>query len=228
MKEKELIKQLQKKTVFSVQDVERIGNFSREYSKLVLNRLVKRGDVFRITKNAYTLHKDAFLISSNIATPSYISFWSASSYYGFTDQILNTIYVAVTRKVKNINFLGYRIIFLKLDNFFGYHKIKNENGEIFIADPEKLLIDAVDKQNKMGNFDEIINVFEKSDISRSKMLEYLKRTKKLSLIKRVCYLLDKIKKIDFLGEFEIDKNYTILDKLSKKDRGIDKKWRIRL
>jgi len=226
MKEKELLKGLNEKSIFSVQDIRRIGNYSKEYSKLVLNRLTKRKSIKKITKNSYTTQKDILMIASNLKIPSYISFWSASSYYGFTEQILNKIYVACTRKIDSINFEGYKIKFIKLKYFFGYNKIKTENGEIFIAEQEKLLIDSLLYQKEMGNFDEIEKVFKKSKISIEKIIEYLKKINNLSLTKKVGYLIEKHKGIDLSKHFKMDKNYTYLNQFSKRYKKLNPKWRL--
>ena len=124
MKEIRLIDYLKEKAVFSVQDIQRIDSCSREYGKLVLNRLMKRKLIKRITRNKYTVQKDILVVASNLNTPSYISFWSASSYYGYTEQILKTVYVACTRKIKEMAFEGYNIKFVAVKNMFGYKKIK--------------------------------------------------------------------------------------------------------
>ena len=228
MKEIKLIDKLKEKAVFSVQDVQRMGDYSKEYTKLVLNRLNKRKLIKRITKNRYTLQKDIFVIASNLKIPSYISLWSASSYYGFTEQILNTIHIACTRRIKSISFEGYKIKFIKIKDLFGYNKVRTENGEIFIVKPEKLLIDCLLHFKEMGNFDEIEKVFQKAEISNEKIIEYIKKANNISLTKRIGYLLEKYKKIDISKYFEIDRNYLYLDQFSKKNGQINSKWRVYL
>lgn len=228
MRDIELIDNLKEKSVFSVQDIQRIGDFSREYSKLVLNRLAKRKLIKKVTRNSYTTQKDIFIIASNLKTPSYISFWSASSYYGFTEQILNTVYIACTRKIKQINFEGYKIKFVEVNDLFGYKKIKSEKGEIFIAEQEKLLIDCLLHFKEMGNFDEIEKVFQKTKISEDKIIEYLKKTDNLSLIKRVGYLLEKYKHMDISKSFKMDRNYVLLNQFSKKYKNLNSKWMVKL
>ncbi len=229
MKEKELLGRLKEKAVFSVQDLERIWGFSGAYAKLVLNRLVKRKEIVRVSKNVYTLQEDVFVVASNIVIPSYISFWSASSYYGFTEQMPNTIYVATTRNARETKFRGYKIKFFRIKNFFGYHKVKTNFGEIFVVNCEKLLIDAIENQKQMGNFDEIVKVFEKAEISKDKVVEYLKRINKRNVIKRVGYLLELIKGIDIYDKFEhcIDRNYVFLNKFSKKYKSLNSKWKVK-
>ena len=228
MKEVEIIGKFTGKAVFSVQDVQRIGDFSREYTKLVLNRLMKRGLIKKVTRNCYTIQKDIFVIASHLKTPSYISFWSASSYYGFTEQILNTVYIACTRKMKTIDFEGYKIKFVEVKDFFGYGKIKTENGDIFIVDEEKLLIDSLKYFKEMGNFDEIEKVFQKVEISKERIIEYLKQIDNLSLIKRVGFLLEKNKNMDISKFFKMDRNYIFLNQFSKKYKNLNSKWMIKL
>ncbi len=228
MKETEIIDKLIGKAVFSVQDIQRIGDFSREYTKVVLNRLIKRKLIKKVTRNCYTIQKNIFVIASHLKIPGYISFWSASYYYGFTEQILNTIYIACTRKIKTINFEGYKIKFVEVKDFFGYRKIKTEKGDIFIADEEKLLIDGLNYFKEMGNFDEIEKVFQKAEISEEKIIEYLKQIGNLSLIKRIGFLLEKNKNIDISKSFKMDRNYVFLNQFSKKYKNLNSKWMIKL
>lgn len=228
MKERDILRALERKTVFSVQDVQRLGNFHREYSKLVLFRLLKSGLVKRVTKNSYTLGENILVVSSNLKTPSYISLWSASSFYGFTEQILNKIDVVSTRKISPINFEGYKIHFVRAKNFFGYKKIQIDDGEMFMVEQEKLLLDCFLHFKEMGNFDEIIKVFEKAEVSTEKVVEYLKRIGNQSLIKRVGFMLEKYKGIDLSKNFKLDRNYVFLNQFSKRYKSINSKWLVKI
>lgn len=228
MKERDLMKELEKLAIFGLNDIIKIKNSSREYSKIVLNRLLERKLVSRIARNIYTTKSNILVIASNIKFPSYVSFWSASSYQGFTEQILSTIYVASTRKLKEVIFEGYKIKFIKLNDFFGYQKIRTEDGEIFLVDPEKLLIDCFLSYKSMGNFDEIKKVFSKSEISLDKLVKYLKKIKSQTLIKRVGCLLEIERNLDISKKFILDNNYILLNPFSKKYKEINSKWRVKL
>jgi len=228
MKERDLMKELGKKVVFSLNDIQKINNSSKEYSKIILSRLLERNLIKRITKNSYTTKLNIMAVASNIKIPCYISFWSASSYYGFTEQILSTIYVATTRKIKDLNFQGYKIKFIKMKDFFGYQKIRTGDDEIFIVDAEKLIIDCFLSYKSMGNFDEIKKVFSNATISLDKLVGYLKIIKNQTLIKRVGYLLESEKNLDISMEFVLDSNYVLLNPFSKKYKGINSKWRIKI
>jgi predicted transcriptional regulator of viral defense system len=228
MNEKQILKKLENKSVFNFQEMQRILDSSKDYTKVVLNRLVKRGSIKKIKKDAYTIYDDVYVISTNLVYPSYLSFWSASGYKGYTEQILNTIQIATSKRVKDFLFQGYKIEFVKVNSIFGYEKIKTDFGEMFIATNEKLIIDSLEHQKNMGNFDEIEKIIKNSKIDKMKMINFLKRNENNSTIKRVGYLLEKIKKIDISKNFGVDRNYIKLNKLSKKTTQVNSKWRIKL
>ena len=228
MKTVNLLDKLRTKPVFTIQDIERISGCDRRYAWLIVNRLLKNKLIKRVRRNLYTTKTDIFVIASNILTPSYISFWSASYYLGFTEQIVNTIFVATTRKAKTIEFEGYKIEFVPVKDFFGFSKIRTNEGELFIADNEKLLIDAFIRPNKCGNFDEIVKIFENAEVNKNKIIDYLKQTRKQSLVKRVGYLLEKTKGINVSPFFNLDKNYVFLNPFMKKSKKVNAKWRVRV
>lgn len=222
-----LLKAADTKAVFAVSDVQRLVS-SKKYAKLVLHRLKKKGLIRRVTQNLYTTKNDINVIASHITTPAYISFWSASSFLGYTEQVLNTVQVATTRKVKAAFFNNYLITCLPLKEFYGYKKIRTNAGELFIVEPEKLLIDCFLRHKAVGNFDEIIKIFEKAEISEEKVVEYLKRAQNQSLTKRVGYLLEKIRNIDISLHFTLDTNYILLNPFSKKQATNNTKWRVKI
>lgn len=226
MNERSLIEILNKKEVFSIQDIRRVGNFSVGYSKLVLNRLVKRRAIKRVTRNVYTTKKNLLVVASNIKVPAYLSFWSASSYYGLTEQILKKVYVATSRRVNSISFEDTIIKFVDLSAFFGYKKITSPEGTIFIVEQEKLLIDSLTRPKEMGNFDEIEKVFQNSEIDLGKFISYLKRINDNSLIKRAGFLVEKHKGADISKYFKLDRNYVLLNSFSRKHKSLNSKWRV--
>jgi len=228
MKAIELLEKLKEKPVFKIQDVERVAYCNRRCAKLILSRLKKRKLIKQVTKNVYTTKDNIFVIASNVTYPSYISFWSASYFLGYTEQIINTFQVATTRRINQIKFENYNIKFIKLNDFFGYKKIRTDEGDIFISENEKLLIDAFLKPKEFGNLDEIEKVFENTIVSKEKVVNYLKKVKRQSVTKRVGFLLEKIKGYDISKLFKLDKNYILLNPFSKQWKKINSKWRIKI
>jgi predicted transcriptional regulator of viral defense system len=223
-----LMKKLERMPVFRVQDIERICRCERAYARVILNRLKEKRLIKRVAENVYTTKDHIFVIASNIIYPCYISFWSASYFLGYTEQIVNTIQVAVTLRKKSIEFENYRIKFIKLEEFFGYKKIKTEEGNIFLVEDEKLLIDVFLRPNACGNFGEIEKIYENAKVNKEKIVKYLKRVNRQTVIKRVGYLLEKTKDMDISDKLELDRNYVVLNPFSREWKKINSKWRVKI
>ncbi len=222
----EILGKLGSKAVFRVQDVERAAYCKRAYARLILSRLEKKGLVRKVMRNAYTTRDNMFVVASNIVFPSYVSFWSASYFMGYTEQIVDIVQVATTRKVKVSGGSG-RIRFIPMRHFFGYRKLRTADGDIFMAEDEKLLIDALLRPRECGNFGEIEKMFAVANVSEAKMVGYLKMVGRQPLIKRAGFLLEKHRGVDVSGHFSFDRNYVQLDPFSKKRGRPDAKWRVK-
>lgn len=197
---------------------------SRGYAKVLVYRLVKSGHLVRVAKGIYSASDNPFEVASNIYYPSYISFLSASYRHGFTETIPRIMHVVSNKVHKALDFQGYSIEFIKSREVSGYHKDGNE----FIADVEKLMVDAFSHPECVGNFDEITNIFSKSERIDVNMLKrYLEKLGSGKVYRCVGYMLEKYKNEDIFGFMPIDKNYYNLDPF-KPGKKINKKWRLRI
>lgn len=197
---------------------------SRGYAKIFVHRLVKKSSLIRVTKGIYSASDNVFEVASNIYYPSYVSFLSASYRHGFTETIPRIIYVVSNRAHKELDFKGYLIEFIKSEQVFGYQKDGNE----FIADIEKLMVDVFSHPKCMGNFDEITNIFSKSEkIDVATLKQYLKKLNSSKIYRCVGYMLEKYKNEDIFGFMPMDKNYYSLDPF-KPGKKINKKWRLKV
>lgn len=223
----DVMEYLKKFVVFDSLILENKLNKSRQYTNLVLYRLQKSGRIRKIERNKYTLYDDPFLLASRIIWPSYISGSTALEYYKLTEQIPHNINVITTRNKRNLQLNNAKITFkkVKAENFFGYEKIKYNDFEIFIANPEKAIIDSA--LLRMSSFSEIIEIVLNNKLKITRLLGYLKKIKNKSLIKRFGYLLELSGK-DYSKEFKnfIDATYIPLDYSKKKTGKKNKKWRL--
>ena len=60
------------------------------------------------------------------------------------------------------------------------------------------------------------------------MVEYLKAVGSMTVIKRVGFLLESKKSMDLSGEFELDKNYAMLNPFSRTQGNVNAKWRLKV
>lgn len=145
---KEAIKKaLQDYPVFTVKDLSGLLNKKMDYAYLQAYRWKKKRQIHEIEKGKYTLEEDPFIISSWIVWPSYISGWAALHYYHLTEQLPFTIQVLTTRRRKKrvLNYGKAKIEFttVKPAFFTGFQRLICQQKEIFIAEKEKALIDAL-------------------------------------------------------------------------------------
>jgi len=177
--------------VFSLEDAVKVLRCKRAYARLFLYRCVKKKLIGRVERGLYYLTErfNEYEIASHVLNPSYVSMVSALAYYGLTTQIPRVVYVVSTKRHKPIkNVAGFDIVFKKIkkEMFFGFHK--ESEGNVFIADAEKAIVDIF-YFNDVNDLDE--SAFEKpSRIDVDKLFSYAEKTGKKSVVLGVAKLLE--------------------------------------
>lgn len=189
MKSRELIIELSRYPVFTVKDMASIADKKMGYAYTLAYRLKKTGQIYEIEKGKYTLETDPFAIASWIIWPSYISGWAALSYHKLTEQLPFTIHVVTTikRKRKTVSFGNSKIEFLtvKKDRFFGFEKEMYKNKEIFVAEKEKAIVDAIATKKMTVQEASAIIESNRNKLSKRKLLLYGKIVRGLNARLRV-------------------------------------------
>lgn len=218
MYELELKEKLFGLPVFRLGDVNQIVE-NRVYAKKVIKRMIEKGIVVKIKKGLYTFHKDPFLVSTFILKPSYISSVSALYYFHKITQIPTHIFCATIKRPKTYSFLT-KISFFHTNYFFGFKLVEYENFKIPIATPEKAIIDSVGIV-PLSLIKEALD-----EINVERMVEYLEKIGKSSVVKRMGYLLEEIG-YDVYGKLKkfINSKYIHLDPLVK-GKTKNKKWKV--
>ena len=154
MKFVDLYKFLEKKKyyVFSYADLFSIyPNETKDNVKKIVYRWKKTGLVAPLKKGLYELTYPEDLsipdmyIASKLYSPSYVSLETALSRYSIIPEVsmaVTSITTKPTRKFKNKHGLFiYRTV--KINCFIGYQTEKHAGFDIFIAEPEKALMDFI-------------------------------------------------------------------------------------
>ncbi len=176
--------------VFTLNDTVKILHKNRTYSILFLHRCVKKGYIGRVERGLYYVKEryNEYEIASHVISPSYVSMVSALAYYGLTTQIPRIVYVISTKRHNKLKGVaGFDIIFKKIkkDMLFGYKK--EADGNIFIAEPEKALIDIY-YFNDVNDLD--IAVLDRpARIDINKLVSYAAKSKKRSVLVGIMALL---------------------------------------
>jgi len=151
--------------------------------------MCKKNLLFKIEKNKFSKSRDIFVISSQLAQPSYLGLTTSLYLQNEFSQIINKIYVLTSKQKKKMKILNTEINFIKIKPklMFGYKKIKKENSFIFVSDLEKTIIDLFlhSGSSVIANNLELI---KKADVN--KLIDYLRIINKEVLNRKIGFLLD--------------------------------------
>jgi len=220
--------------LFGVEEIKRLTKWNSNRVHNLLQSLEKKNYILRIKRNNYVIteniNENIFRIATEVIEPSYISFWTALSYYGYTEQQIRTIQLVTTKQNKSFSILGFKInptTFL-IKRFFDYKKTDN----FVIATPEKTFIDSLYQLDKCGGLEEyckcLKNAWDK--LNKKELVDGLILFDNKSMISRIGYIIDilSLKKTKHLEKLKtnISKSPIKLDPNNKKSGPYNKKWNI--
>ena len=221
-------------TVFGVKELHVLTDWSDNRINNTLTSLEKKELLVRIKRNHYALadiiSEHSFELATETIKPSYISFWSALSYYGFTEQQVTQIQLVSTKQFKDHKIASYiiSITTFKPELFYGYTQVE----DFVIAEMEKALVDSLYLPEKCGGLNEFVKCLVNSwkTINKSKLIKYILKFDNKSLISRVGYLIDTLglennNLTDQLFPYR-SKSYIKLWTRGEKILSYNNKWRI--
>ncbi len=207
-KEARLILQLEwdKRKFVTHKDIMAILKCNYGSARKIAHRLVTKRWLERITAGKFLLvsadrgvekvapDMNPYVIIKTLNEPYYFSYRIACLYHGLTTQMPRTIYIVLLRQRPVIELKNIEFHFVKLlrHKFFGWNKVKVFNEEVNMADLEKTVLDAIDREELVGGIEEIVRIiwrsYERLDYKRIK--EYLARTRSNALCRRLGFLFD--------------------------------------
>lgn len=215
--------------------------------KKVMSYLIKKKWVLSLKKGLYAIvpldigEKGAedfivhdFIIASHLVKPYYIGFWSALNYFGLSEQIPKSVFVATTLARKKLHIINTEFVFIKLSKsrFFGIEEIEIEGKKVNISDVNKTIADCLDHPEYSGGIEEIARAiyFNHKELDFRKIKEYALRIKNITILKRLGFILEKIGLLeeykDIFRNIKLTKGYSKLDTLSLKKGRHSEKWKL--
>jgi len=146
---------------------------NREYAYVIMNHLLKRGEIKRITRGYYTVHEEPSLLVYCLR-PAYIGLQDAMSFHNLWEQETNPV-IITARKVRPgvREVLGQNVWVRRIspEHLFGYDYITSGDFLLPVSDVEKTLIDMVYfREMRRG----MVEGFKKK-VNRQKLDGYLKK-----------------------------------------------------
>ncbi len=237
----------QKKHLFTLQDAAEIYGKSNGGLHKLLFTLVKRRWLQRIEQGKYLIlpfeagpegewTEHEFIIASCLIKPYYVGFRSALNYYGYTEQVSHTVFIASThRKLKSsleISGVTYRLVYMSERKFFGDTTVTLGGHNVSISESEKTVVDCLDRLRYCGGVVEVAKAlcYGHEELDLVKMAEYARRSGNRAVSQRLGYLLETL---GFGTEDAIallhkssSRSYALLDTLANPAGRYIERWKV--
>lgn len=226
------------KNLFTVDEALAILKEKKSSLTKLLHDLTVNGWLFRVSKGKYLIlpleagaepqfTEHEFVLASALISPGYISYWSALNYYGLTEQVSKTIFIATVKQKREKSLLGltFKFITLHQAKFFGYTVIQLNNHRVNIAEREKAIVDCLDLPRNCGGITEVVKAIDsaKEELDLPKLIAYAHNMGNAAILNRLGYILELL---GIKAKVTPSKHYVFLDPVGKKKGTYNKKWKV--
>ena len=197
----------QGKRLFTFDDAAGIYGNSNGGLRELLSTLVERGWLQRLEKGKYLIlpfeagregewTEHEFIIASYLIEPYYIGFRSALNYYGYTEQVSRSVFIASTRrKLKSaleISGVTYRFVYMSNRKFFGATEVTLDGYRVNMSEREKTIVDCLDHLEYCGGVVEVAKAlwYGRDEFNFVKMAEYARKNGNRAVSQRLGYLME--------------------------------------
>lgn len=148
---------------FTTEEFRRLFRVDPPRAHQALHRLARRGVVARLRHGGYVVVGlaesevlgDPLFLGTRLVEPSYVAFWSALHFYGWTEQAPRVTFVANTRRsgTRRVGRHRFRLVRIASGRFFGYEPARQRSHAFPVAEPEKAIVDAFYLPDDCGGVD---------------------------------------------------------------------------
>jgi len=183
--------------------IQRLG--SETTARSVIQGLLRKGWITRLIPGRYLLlppehgpeslgENNVLALASAVIEPSYVGWWSAASFHGFTTQRPMTVTVATTRQVAPRILEGSEVRFVMVTSrkFFGFQRYTLYDRSVTLSDPAKTVADCVDRPELCGGPSELARILfgASSEVEAAEVISAALAMKSSALLQRLGYLMD--------------------------------------
>jgi len=156
--------------VYNVNEFSNLIQKNNKIAIVYMNRLIKNDLATKLINGKISFINDDFIIASQLIYPSYISINSALLFHKLAQQVPDKVECVTTINSINYNKLGILYHKIKPELFFGYKRYNYNNSYIFVANPDKAVLDGL----YLNIFSENDIIEFKNNIDFSDLIQYLK------------------------------------------------------
>jgi len=194
-----------RKRMVTTDDIARILRCSRNEAHVIAHRLMQKRWFERLRGGRYLFipaergekgipTMNPLLVGSLLIKPYYYSYSTSNAHYGFTAQMRSTLYLATTSIERGFKWRNNRFRFVTLSRhkFYGFQEADILDVKVNMAEPEKTLVDSVDKMRYAGGVGEVLGVIYNGlrKVEAKKLVYYGVGMRSHSLVQRLGYFID--------------------------------------
>jgi predicted transcriptional regulator of viral defense system len=247
-KETEVVARLsyEKKIIVTANNLDSLFNFSPEDRRQIVFRLRKKNILTPIKRGVYLFSPleagpggtgiDELLIPPLYFPQNnyYVGYSTMFNYYGFTEQLFQTVYVLNTsfRKEKNICGIAFKFLKVSENRMYGREKINVKDKEVMVSSKERTLIDLLYFNKPVGGISSAVKIFkrfiEEKRCNIKKVVEYAAWFPNITTRKRIGVILEGLGISDStLKPLIKSVEKTAISSLDGTRKGkLNKKWRV--
>ncbi len=164
----------------------------------------------------------------------YIGYSTMFSYYGFTEQVFQTVYVLNTTicREKDIRGVTYKFVKVPENRIYGVDTIRVEGMEVFVSSKERTLVDLIYFNKPVGGSLPALRIFKRiirgNGYDIKKFIQYASRFPNVTTRKRIGLELERmnISRLILKPLRESIKDTAISSFNSSRKGSINKTWRV--
>ncbi len=193
--------------IVDVDDLSDHLGYDRSYASKILERLEKKEYLERIKRGRYLYipleygyderypPMNSLAVGSVLVEPYYYGYQTANRFHGYTSQFSPITYICTTKTKRSFRWKNtvYRFVKLVEEKFFGYERRILDGCEIFVAEPEKAVLDSLDKPEYCGGaaqVAEVVSTAYRKGLDNGRLLDYVARFGSQTVIQRLGYMTD--------------------------------------
>ena len=175
--EAKLVLQLEweERPLISRTEIMRSLNGSTQRADRVIRSLLAKNWLERLSSGRYLFvpasrgpqgipDSNMLAIGRHFVDPYYFAYTTAAAHYRFTSQSRTTVWIATTKHAPDRTIRGTRFRFISMvkRKFFGYESTEVFNEKVNLSDPEKTVIDCVDRPDLAGGIGEVTRIIARA------------------------------------------------------------------
>lgn len=236
----------EKKTIVTIEYLDRLFDLSPADRKQIVFRLKKKKILTAVKRGAYAFSPleagpegtgiDELLIPPLFFPKKnyYVGYSTLFNYYGFTEQLFQTVYVLNTtiRAEKIICGIFYKFIRIPESRFYGLETIKVKDADAIISSKERTLIDLIYFNKPVGGIKTAGAVLKKIVMEKKcdikKLVGYAVRFPNIKTRKRIGLILEELNLADAVLKPLVNsvKNTAVTTFTGSRKGTLNKKWRV--